>query len=246
VGPREFHAEIRSTQDRAIELARGGAESGTRVVAHRQTHGRGRSDHGWVSPPGGLYLSIVLRAPPEHATLLPLALGARLAHEFHNEYSAPFVVKWPNDVLLAPAAAPPRKVAGILVDRVEAPDHDPVEVAGIGVNVTTERVEYPPEIRDRAASLVEAVSPPPSLDAVEALVARSAMRAVIDLRGPGGVEATRRLCRQWLYGVGRRASVDGKGAGTIVGLGDEGELILENGSERRSVHAGEVRVDGAA
>jgi shikimate 5-dehydrogenase len=32
MGPREFHAEIPSTQDRALELARGGAAEGCQVV----------------------------------------------------------------------------------------------------------------------------------------------------------------------------------------------------------------------
>ena len=243
MGPREYHEEISSTQDRAIELARSGAPEGTRVVAGQQKNGRGRLERVWASPPGGLYLSIVLRAPAEHPTLLPLALGARLAHALHDQYSLPFWVRWPNDVLAAPVSYRPRKVAGILVDRVPSPRFGTVEVAGIGVNVTTARAAFPPELHEHAASLAEFVRPPPTLDAVEALVFRSAMRAAIGLQGAGGVEATRRLCRHWLYGVGRRATVDGRDAGTIVGLGDEGELLLDHGAERVALHAGDVRLE---
>jgi len=246
MGPREFHPEIPSTQDRAIELARSGAAEGTRVVAHRQTHGRGRLDHSWISPPGGLYLSIVLRAPAEHATLLPIALGARLAHELTDQLSRSFVVKWPNDVLVASPPFAGHKVAGILVDRVDLPDGDPVEVAGIGVNVSTERSAFPPELQEIAISLAEVAPIPPSLDAVEAAVVRSAMKAAIGLRGPGGVEATRRLCRQWLSGVGRRVTVDGRPDGTIVGLDDDGALLLDRGSERVAIRAGDVRVEEVA
>ncbi|MGA8303124.1 MAG: biotin--[acetyl-CoA-carboxylase] ligase [Thermoplasmata archaeon] len=246
MGPREFHSEISSTQDRAIECARSGAPDGTRVVALRQTHGRGRLDHEWASPPGGLYLSILLRTPAEHVTLLPLALGAELAHELHGQWGVPFAVRWPNDVLVTLPPSPARKVAGILVDRVESPGSGSVAVAGIGVNVTTDRTEFSPELRDRAVSLAEVATPPPTVDAVETIVVRSALRAAIGLRGPGGVEATRRLCRRWLYGVGRRASVDGRPAGTIAGLGDDGELLLDQGSERVAIRAGEVRVDEVA
>jgi BirA family transcriptional regulator, biotin operon repressor / biotin---[acetyl-CoA-carboxylase] ligase len=246
VGPREFHAEIPSTQDRAIELARGGAPEGTRIVALRQTRGRGRLDHAWASPAGGLYLSIVLRVPPEHVTLLPLALGVRLARELGEQYARPFQVKWPNDVLVALGSERPLKVAGILVDRVESPGIGAVEVAGIGVNVTTERASFPAELRETATSLAEVTSEGPTLDAVEETVVRSAMKAAIGLRGPGGVEATRALCRRWLYGVGRRVTVDGRDAGTIVGLGDEGELLLAQGEERVAIRAGDVRVEGVA
>jgi len=245
MGPREYHAEIASTQDRAVERARNGAPEGSRVVAGQQSRGRGRLGRTWASPPGGLYLSLVLRAPAAHITLLPLALGARIARAFHLEYSVPFAVKWPNDVLVVPAAYRPRKVAGILVERVASPAGGTVEVAGIGVNVAADRRSLPPELHDRAGSLGEVVHPPPSLEDVEALVVEGALRAAVDLRSRGGIEATRRLCRHWLYGVGRRATVDGRDAGTIVGLGEEGELLLDHGTEQVAIHAGDVHVDDA-
>jgi BirA family biotin operon repressor/biotin-[acetyl-CoA-carboxylase] ligase len=246
VGPREFHSEIASTQDRAIELARTGAAEGTYVVAGRQTHGRGRLDHRWESPTGGVYLSIILSSPVEHPTLLPLALGARLAQELTREYSLPFRVKWPNDVLVVSERSGARKVAGVLVDRVEAPHREPVAVAGIGVNVTTPADALPPELRDQATSLSRWVPRALTLEGVEELVVRAAMGASIGLRELGGVEATRILCRRSLWGVGHRATVDGKNAGTIVGLGDEGELLLEREGEEVAISAGDVRVGEVA
>ncbi|HUS31055.1 MAG TPA: hypothetical protein VMZ53_21240, partial [Kofleriaceae bacterium] len=50
-----------STNDEAARLARAGASRGTVVIAERQTAGRGRDGRVWESPPGGLYMSIVLR-----------------------------------------------------------------------------------------------------------------------------------------------------------------------------------------
>ena len=46
-----------STSDRAKELAMKGADHGTVVVAVTQTGGRGRKDHSFFSPEGGLYMS---------------------------------------------------------------------------------------------------------------------------------------------------------------------------------------------
>ena len=64
-GPRlaavEWHAAIGSTSDRLKELARAGAPEWTVVLAERQTGGRGREGRAWASPPGGLYLSVLLR-----------------------------------------------------------------------------------------------------------------------------------------------------------------------------------------
>ena len=242
MGPREFHTEIPSTQERAIELARAGASEGTRVVAREQSRGRGRLDHRWTSPPGGLYLSIVLRVPPEHATLLPLALGAGLARALSDQYAAPFRVKWPNDVLVALGPSIGRKVAGILVDRVEGSGSGPVEVAGIGVNVASPPESFPPELRDTATSLASVARPPPTVEDVETIVVGAAMRASTGLREPGGAEATRKLCRRWLWGVGRPATVDGQPEGTIVGLGDDGALLLDRDGRQVAIRAGDVRV----
>jgi BirA family transcriptional regulator, biotin operon repressor / biotin---[acetyl-CoA-carboxylase] ligase len=246
VGPREFYEEIASTQDRAIELARAGAPDGTRVVARRQHRGRGRLDHAWSSPDGGLYLSIVLRAPSERVTWLPLVLGAELARSLSRRWPLRLRVKWPNDLLVTEDSSPARKLGGVLVDRIEGPDRAPVEVAGIGINVGTDLRSLPADLGDRATSLAEFVRPPPTLDAVEAIAVRAAESAVRGLRGRRAVDAPRRLCAEWLYGIGRRATVDGVTTGTIAGLGDSGELLLDQGPHRLVIRAGDVRVEGVA
>ncbi len=200
MGPREFHGEIPSTQDRAIELVRAGATEGTRVVACRQTAGRGRLDHLWASPEGGLYLSIVLAVPSDHPTLLPLALGARLAQELGDRYSVPLLVKWPNDVVVSAPRQPPKKLAGVLVDRVSSPSAGALAVAGIGVNVANRSGGWPVEVRDQATSLGELLRTPPPLDEVEEVVVGAAMGASTGLQDRGGLDATRALCRRRLYG----------------------------------------------
>ena len=246
MGPREFYPTIASTQDRALELARAGAASGTRVVAERQTRGRGRSDHAWASPDGGLYLSILLRAPPESVTWLPIALGAQLAESLGREYGLPLAAKWPNDVLLVSKSGGARKLAGILVDRVDDPSRTPVEVVGIGVNVTTDRSGLPEALRARVATLAETAGPPPTRDAVERIVVASAVATADGLRDPERARSIQALCRARLFGIGRAASVDGRPAGTILGLGPSGELLLQQGAERVAIRTGEVRVDGVA
>src|ERR1700757_1351076 len=55
------HASVGSTNDEARRLAAEGALHGTVVHADQQTTGRGRLARRWVSPPGNLYLSIILR-----------------------------------------------------------------------------------------------------------------------------------------------------------------------------------------
>ncbi|GAI07617.1 unnamed protein product [marine sediment metagenome] len=55
------YTEVESTNEIAYRLAEQGAEEGTVVIAIEQTKGKGRADHYWFSPSGGLWLSLILR-----------------------------------------------------------------------------------------------------------------------------------------------------------------------------------------
>jgi len=243
VAAREAHDELPSTQDRAVALARAGAPEGTRVVARRQTHGRGRLDHSWVSPTGGLYLSIVLPAHGPAAPMLSLALAARILDAFHQRHGVPVGLKWPNDLLVVVAGRPPRKLGGILVDRVVASGGAAVAVAGIGINVTLPRGAVPAELAGHVASLGEFVGPSPDLVALEEEVAALALEAAHALGSPEGTAAALRRCRELLYGVGLWASVDHGLRGRIAGLADDGALWLATGTDRVAIRAGDLRVE---
>ncbi len=241
--PREWYDDLPSTQDRAIELARRGRPAGTRVVARRQSRGRGRLDHAWASPPGSLYLSILLPVAPEHPTWLALAVGAELAGALDDRWHLGPRLKWPNDLLLEDREGRARKLSGILLDRVAGAE---CAVAGIGVNVRVPPGGHPPDVVARTTSLEEWVVPCPSVDEVEAVVVPAALRAAEALAAPSGVERIRARCRTLLFGQGRPATVDGRLEGTIDGLGPEGELLLDVDGERMTIRAGDLRVEGMA
>ena len=81
------------------------------MLADSQSGGRGREGRSWASPPGGLYLSVLLRPRFAHASVLPLAAGVAVA-EAVEEHGARASLKWPNDVLArrAQARRHPRRV----------------------------------------------------------------------------------------------------------------------------------------
>ena len=243
---REWYPEIASTQDRALALARTGAEEGTRVVAGRQGTGRGRHGHSWASPEGGLYVSIVLRAlpgPEGRATLFPIGLSAELAAELGRTCSVPLRVRWPNDLLAVTGSSPVQKLGGVLVDEVASPTLGRAWVAGIGINVTTDRDSLPPELRARTAVLSELGPSPPVLEEVEDRVVRATLRTAATLRNEEGRRGLRDLARSLFWGVGRPARVDGRPAGTIVGLGEDGELWVVDQGDRRAFWTGVLEVE---
>jgi BirA family biotin operon repressor/biotin-[acetyl-CoA-carboxylase] ligase len=100
------------------------------VVAERQTAGRGRLDRTWSAAEGeALSFSALMRpelVPAERWAWLPLLAGVAVTDAIHG-----LRLKWPNDVLDGAGG----KVAGILVERIDAPS-GPMAVVGIGINVT--------------------------------------------------------------------------------------------------------------
>jgi BirA family transcriptional regulator, biotin operon repressor / biotin---[acetyl-CoA-carboxylase] ligase len=136
---------VDSTNSEAARLIAGGAGHGTVVVAAAQTAGRGRRGRGWVSPPGNLYLSLIVelaagRDPGQLAFVA--ALGAADALAPHGDVR----LKWPNDVMLDGG-----KLAGILIE-VE----NRLAVVGLGVNLV-----IAPEDGTRVPATTLAAAPPP-------------------------------------------------------------------------------------
>ena len=244
MAPRILRESIGSTQAHALAELRGGAPAGTRVVARRQSRGVGRLDHTWASPPGGLYLSTIVAAPAPGLALFPLAVGAELAQSLATRHGVHTLLRWPNDLLVVHDRRP-RKLAGILCDAVAAP-WGPAVVVGVGLNVSTSPNDFPLDLRRSVVSLADLTRPVPSLEETEADVVGAIDRAARGLRSEPGRQRLLRLCRESLYGLGRRALVDGRPAGVIRGIDDDGALLVVEGHARSAVHAGSLLVEEAA
>lgn len=244
----EVHERVGSTNDRALELARGGAGEGALVVAAAQEAGRGRLGRRWASPPGGLYLSLALR--PDEAMLrrLPVTLLGGLAVLEGVEAAlmaagrpgdaADLALKWPNDVHLAG-----RKLAGVLGEL----SHDaqgPLLVLGLGINVETAPDELPGELRPIATTLG---GPPPSRAEVlsELLPRFEALYQAV--RQGGGAEVLARASARMPV-LGRRVRVrlaERTIEGLAAGLNATGALLVALADGRQEVVvAGDVEEVG--
>jgi BirA family biotin operon repressor/biotin-[acetyl-CoA-carboxylase] ligase len=137
------YEQIDSTNEEAKRLAAGGAAGGTLVWAGEQFAGRGRRGRGWVSPPGNLYASLLLRpaCPPAQACQLNFVAAVALAEAVSAllPAGAEVALKWPNDVLVGGA-----KVSGILLEASAALDRS-IDwlVIGADVNVGNCPVDTP-------------------------------------------------------------------------------------------------------
>lgn len=232
--------ESPSTNAEATRRAREGAGEGLVVVADHQTAGRGRLDRTWVTPArSALTFSVVLApdVPAARWPWLPLLTGVAVVTGVRRSLGATCSLKWPNDVLVDG-----RKVAGILVERVET-DHGPVAVVGVGLNVSQQPEELPVET---ATSLAAATGTEPDRTALLGDVLAALGEGYDAWRSAGGDPvALRSTYLQVCSTVGSQVRVQlpdgGTLEGTATGVDPEGRLEVVDTSGRRTVlGAGDV------
>jgi len=220
-----------STQADARRLVAAGNGDGLAVIAAEQRAGRGRFGREWLSPPGNLYLSLVLK-PPQPLSFWPqFTMLAALAVAFALETVPAGLVglKWPNDVLLAD-----RKVAGILAE-VEGE----YLILGIGVNVNAPLVERAAD----ATSIRAVTGMPAELSSITKIIIEK-----IDA-GFGRALHGAHFDRSWaarLVTLGRHVCVQ-TGQGRVEGRAEnvtrEGGLVVrQSDGSRETFFAGDVSI----
>jgi BirA family biotin operon repressor/biotin-[acetyl-CoA-carboxylase] ligase len=257
--------EVDSTQAEANRrVAREGP--GLLIAAARQERGRGRQGRHWFSPPGGLWMSLVL-SPDRPRSEWPLvtSLAALAVRDSLGQVARiASGLKWPNDVHVRG-----RKIAGVLA---ECATSGPI-VLGIGVNVARPASGWPIELAGRATSIEEETGAPGSVrDLLASLLGALERRmALFESRGPEALRADLRAAALLLgrrvvldraiQAAGLELAVDGTGAnrenspgarilaGRVVDIGPLGELVLASdeaaagdppGGPRLSIAVGEI------
>ena len=127
-----------STNTKAKDLAKEGQGEGTVVIATQQTAGKGSRSKSWHSPPGGLYLSLLLYpSSVKRAADLAIVAGVGLAQGVKQlmPKSVSVSVKWPNDCLVNG-----KKVGGILCESL-GDEALGLCVVGVGLNVNLVEAE---------------------------------------------------------------------------------------------------------
>ena len=225
------HERIGSTSDEARRLAAEGAPHGTVIHADEQQSGRGRFGRVWFSPPGNLYVSILLRLD------IPASRGAELG--FLAALSVADTVdallpkqtraslKWPNDVLVNGG-----KISGILVEQ-----HEGVHLIGIGLNI----LEAPRNAPYKVSTLVGSGGVATVDGARDILLDRLA--AWLNDWKDGGFAPLRAawLARGHAPGTILRAGLGGRlEEGAFAGLDEDGALLLDTAEGRKRIVAADI------
>lgn len=227
----QHHERIGSTNDEARRLAVSGAAHGTVVHADEQAAGRGRFGRTWFSPPGNLYVSVLLRLDLPSSRSAELSFLAALTVADTVDALLPKHVraslKWPNDVLVEGG-----KIAGILLEQVED-----ARVIGIGLNV----LHAPRGTPYKTTTLVGTGGLATVDGALDILLERLAIH--LEEWRRLGFEAIRTawLARAHPLGALLRVNIDGQlEEGTFAGLEADGTLLLDTPTGRRRIVSGDV------
>ncbi len=214
---------VDSTNREALRRIAAGAPHGTVIQARQQTDGRGRRGRSWISLPGNLDATLIVR-PPGEAPVAQLGFVAALGAGDALRRHAPVRFKWPNDLMLEG-----RKLGGILVETAEG-----AAAVGIGINIAS----APEDTETPATHLPASVTPDALLDDIRACFDVWYRRWRDDGFAP--------LREAWLnHGIGLGEPIRARLAretveGVFGGLDADGGLLRDRDGALRGCAAGDV------
>lgn len=125
-----YYPAIPSTMNEAKRAAREGVAEGTIVIAEQQMGGRGRLGRGWLSPPGNIALSLIIRPGLEQLPRLNMVASLATVHCIEKVTGLKAEIKRPNDILIGG-----KKVCGILIESALRKGSVDWAIIGIGINI---------------------------------------------------------------------------------------------------------------
>jgi len=229
-----------STNSVLAQRAAAGAPHGTVLVCEHQSAGRGRRGNSWITEVGGsLAFSILWRFPRGAGALggLSLAVAVGAAKALERLGTEGVEVKWPNDLYCAG-----RKLGGILIESSGDILGPSTVIVGVGINVrlgaqtrkriggpATDIASHSEASPSRTAVFVE------SLESIAGVLARFSREGFAPFR------------REWLQRhawQGRRVALLQAGRrvaeGKVVGVAEDGALMLASVEGIRRFHSGEL------
>jgi len=223
----EWRLHVSSTQDELKKLE-DGAEDGTVLLAETQRAGKGRLSRSWLSPAGGIWMSMLLRSTwPRSHQILTLAFATAAAKAISTLTKISPLIKWPNDLTIRS-----RKVAGILAEATYEGNKVHRLIIGMGINANISIARFPATIRRTSTSLSRELGHDIDRNLLARTIIEETDRSYRRFESGHSAELldeARRLCST----LGRKVRVttaEGRFICEALDLGDDGQLLARLGS----------------
>jgi len=232
--------ECSSTNTVLAERAAQGAKHGTVLVTEHQSAGRGRRGNSWRSALGGsLTFSVLWRFPRGPGALagLSLAVAVGAARALVQTGARDIQVKWPNDLYCGE-----RKLGGILIEVSGDAPGSSAAIVGVGLNyrldaALRDRIDQP--VTDFASCCDMVASRTALLGTLLESLASTLEQFAREGFAPFRDEWVRRHAwqgRQVALSVADRHVAEG----AVVGVAEDGALILASSRGIERFHSGEL------
>ena len=234
---------IASTQDEALKMVSDFKNDGTVIIAKKQTGGKGRAGRKWVSPIGGIWISVVLK--PEFdisvVTLFPVASSLALSIALEKCMKIKPELKWPNDLTIKG-----KKIAGILVDATLESNKIEGIVLGVGINFNINEKKVERELLKTpnfygVASLKKFKKNTSQVELVQKFL--SELERICNLLNEGKIKE---IVKEWSKRsstLGRKVEFttsEGRITGTAIKIDDDGALMVSNKKNHR-IFVGDIK-----
>jgi BirA family biotin operon repressor/biotin-[acetyl-CoA-carboxylase] ligase len=237
-----YFDSIDSTQNQALKMTLDSKNNGAIVIAQKQTGGKGRLGRKWISPKGGIWLSVILH--PEFdisvATLFPIASALALSNALEKCFDIKPELKWPNDITIKG-----KKVAGILVDASLESNKIENVVLGVGINFDVNIKEIEKDLKNTTnfygvSSLRKFKKDTTPVHLVQTFLVE--LEKIFDLLNVG---QTKKIIKEWT----KRSSTIGKNvelttkerkiSGKAIKIDGDGALVISDKKNTRVI-AGDI------
>ena len=244
IGKRIYYFDsIDSTQTYALEIASNKKENGTVIVAQKQTKGKGRMNRKWVSPEGGIWLSIIIQPKSDFSltTIFPLAASVALANAIEEVLDIRVELKWPNDLLVNG-----KKIAGILVDASLTSNQIDYMVLGVGINfdVPINTIEKNIKNTGNYSGVTSLVKSSKNIRSVT--LVQSFLNEIEDVFESIKTDEGKAILKKWTSmstTIGKNVTIktnDGEIKGNAIKIDTDGALVLKNKEKTHKILVGDV------
>lgn len=232
-----------STQNQALKLANESESDGTVVIARKQTGGKGRDGRKWISPPGGIWISVIIKPKLDISkiTLFPIASSLALAFAIEKIFKINLELKWPNDITLKG-----KKLAGMIVDASIESNKIENLVLGTGINFDVDSKNIEKLLKETinfygVASLSKNRKKIKPVRLVQSFLLE--LEKIYDLLDEGKIK---KIISEWTKRsstIGKKIEVNtinGKKIGTAIKIDEDGGLWISTGDKNERIIAGDI------
>jgi len=196
------------------------------IIARIQTRGKGRGSNKWFSPPGGLWLTLMIKEFPSNKGVLSQLSSVAIAEVLEN-YRLHVELKWPNDIIISK-----KKIGGVLIE-----GRNESFIVGIGLNLNLDVSDFPQSLQENIISSKEILKRNLPIEEV----ALEIMKRIGECR-----EELDRVYIRYLglnQDLGRKVELQGQKetiTGQVIGIENDGGIRIRSEGKENTYYSGSL------